>query len=693
MPIPTPTETPEPYLATDLKLIAATLRGMVADMVEAAGNGHAGGPLGLADVAAVLFWNVLRYDPTRPLWPARDRFILSNGHASALLYACLHLAGFGLSVSDLKRFRQLGSSTPGHPELGACPGVEMTTGPLGQGFATAVGIALGQRLLAHRFPPDETGFTPADGRTFVVCSDGDLMEGVTSEAVQLAGCWGLGNLVVIYDCNEVTIDGPTRISWGEDVPARFAANGWRTVTTSGHDLIALCEVLGNASQHADDPANDRPTLVVARTTIGRLGGPKAGSHTAHWGPLGPDEIRRMKSTIGLDPEKSFDVPDELAERLRRRAWQMTAAVDGWYDSFVSWRDRNPADAVRWGAYLAQPALGEVGAQEVASALSDAPTLCSINELCGMSLNAVALRVDRLVGGSADLAGSTHAAILSAPYIRDAGGARFRDGRNIHFGVREHAGAAIVNGLTLHGGFQGFFTTFLAFSDYCRPAIRLAALMRLPSIFYFSHDSVLLGPDGPTHQPVEHIWSLRLIPNVRLFRPADAVEVANAWQYAVDSRIPSGPVVIVATPKPLPRLRRPPNFDPNTINRGGYVLNEDPEAHVTLCATGSEVQLAVEACVLLASSGIRARVASLPCLELFNEQTKEYREEVLRGHRGLLVVTIEAGVTGPWYQYLNAGDLAIGIDEFGTSASWADIAPRFGLTPEQIASAVSKQLNT
>jgi transketolase len=675
----------DPLTTPELAQVASTIRGMAMDMVATAANGHAGAPLGLADVASVMFFDVLRFDPVDPTWHARDRFILSNGHASALLYACLHLAGYRISLDDLRRFRQLNSVTAGHPEFGLCPGVEVTTGPLGQGFATAVGIAMAQRLLAGRFPSDASGFTPATGRTFVICSDGDLMEGVSSESLQLAGAWGLGNLVAIYDSNGVTIDGCTSNSWVEDVAAKFQANQWRVLDVFGNDLTAIRSLLNEVATYADVSENCRPTLVIANTTIA-FGSPKrAGSHTAHWGPLDPEEDRQARIAFGLPDDSSFYISESLSELLQARAQQQTKRAKQWQEGLAMWRQRNPVFSENWDAHFEPPQFSPEQQRELIVRITQAEgEVRSINEHCGNALNVIAEYNVRLVGGSADLAGSTSSPIRSAPFVRDETGMDFSSARNIHLGVREHAGAAIANGLTLHRGFQGFLSSFLAFSDYCRPAIRMAALMRIPSIFYFTHDSVLLGPDGPTHQPIEHLWSLRLIPNLKLFRPADAAEAAIAWKIAAEARIPSGPMVIAASPKPLPVIRRPQGFDYALLAHGGYVLAEQENAHLTLAATGSEVTLAIETRQFLFESGILVRIVSLPCLELFAEQPAEYQASVLRPRQDMPLVTLEAGSTAPWHKYLTTRDLAIGIDEFGVTASWADIAPHFGLTGPQVA---------
>jgi transketolase len=663
--------------------VANCVRGLVIDAIEASQSGHPGAPLGLADIASVLFWDVMRYQPHHPDWCSRDRLVLSNGHASMLLYACLHMAGYDISLEDLKRFRQIGSKAAGHPEYGVCPGVETTTGPLGQGFANAVGMALAQRILASRFPPDERGFSPATGRVFVICSDGDLMEGISSEALQLAGAWELGNLVAIYDKNGVTIDGRTDLSWIEDVRARFSANGWRVFEVNGHDISDMRRLFASVGLMADDCQNRCPSLVIASTVIGFGNPSRAGSHRAHHGSFGSKECAETKRALGLDPSQSFEIPLSIDSLLEQMKLDKERQFDAWSEEYESWRARNHDAAECWDGLHCkspnQPPLSLSGSHEQKTNRFGYPP--SIADFCGETITSMAKTNGRLIGGSADLSMSSSSSIVGGEFLRDELGLHYAQARNIHFGVREHAAAAIINGLTLHGAFQGYFSTFLAFSDYCRPAIRMAALMKLPSIFYFTHDSVLLGPDGPTHQPIEHLWSLRLIPNVKVVRPADAMETSVAWEVATKDT--GGPTIIAATTKPLPPIERQPHFDPQHIRRGGYVLVENHLARVSLCATGSEVSLAIEVMKDLHELGIESRVVSLPCLELFQSQSTQYRQQVLRDGRGIPVVIIEAGVTLPWYRFLCHGDLAIGIDEFGVSASWADVAPRFGLTSKQI----------
>ena len=659
-----------------------TIRFLSVDGVEKAKSGHPGTPMGMADMAFVLWTEFLRHDPLEPKWQNRDRFILSAGHASMLVYSLLHLTGYPeMTMEELRNFRQWGSRTAGHPEYGHAAGIEVTTGPLGQGFANGVGMALGAKMLAARFN-NEVAFKPVDHFIYAICSDGDLMEGISSEAASIAGHLGLGNLIYFYDDNNISIEGETRLAFSEDVKKRFEAVGWQVQTIDGHDRSAIRKAIKKAQKDAT-----RPSLIIAKTIIG-WGSPKYhGTARAHGEPLGADEVKATKAALSW-PEEPFYIAPEVQAEFLRRSKKLARERKKWDKEMTAWRARHPEVAEEWDRYWSKwlPDGFEVAMLEAARSDKAVAT----RALSGQVIQNVATIAPYVVGGSADLAPSTNTLMKEAGSIERAKGHEkalpevdvFK-GRNLHFGIREHAMGAIVNGLTLYGSWRAYGATFLIFSDYMRPSVRLAALMHIPSIFIYTHDSVFLGEDGPTHQPVEHLWALRLIPNLTLFRPADGPEVAMAWAHAL--RKTDGPVLLVLTRQKVDPLPRPLSFDPKRIERGAYVLDGYEAGDVTIIATGSEVSLAVKTADLLRGEGTNVRVVSAPCLELFDQQPKSYRDEVL-GDRNR-VVCIEAGRSDGWYKYVGQDALVIGIDRFGASAPYERIAEELGFTPQKVAARI------
>jgi transketolase len=659
------------------QLAVNTIRFLAVDGVERAKSGHPGMPMGMADAAFVLWTRHLRYCPHDPAWPDRDRFVLSAGHGSMLLYALLHLAGFDLSLEDLRRFRQLGSRTPGHPELGVTPGVETTTGPLGQGFANGVGMAVAGRMLAARFAG--APFSPGAYRVFGIVSDGDLMEGVSHEAASLAGHWGLGNLVYLYDDNRITIEGDASLAWSEDVAARFAAYGWHVARADAHDRAAVAAALDEAVADAA-----RPSLIVARSHIGYGAPHKQDSREAHGEPLGEAERAGAKRALGWPEAPEFHVPDEVRELFAARAAALEPAYRAWQEGLAGWRAADPGRAAEYDAMIARRVPDDLWPRLLAAAPAGAGATRAHS---GAVLQRAAEMVPSLAGGSADLEPSTKTRIAGAPAI-----ARGRyDGRNFHFGIRELGMAAILNGMASAGGFIPYGSSFLVFTDYARPAIRLSALMRLQVIWVFTHDSFLLGEDGPTHQPVEHLASLRAIPNLLVVRPADGVETAAAWAMALERR--DGPTLLALTRQATPALERKP-VDAATLARGGYVLREAPPAAreaLALIATGSEVAVAVETAERLARRDLGARVVSMPAPQRFLEQDAAWRNSVLPP--GIRRVSLEAGATDYWHRFVGTSGLALGIDRFGESAPAPALLDHFGLTPDQLADRIAAWAGT
>ena len=646
--------------ATDLdRLCVDTIRGLAIDGVQRANSGHPGMPMAMAPVAYLLYAHVLRHNPGNPSWPDRDRFVLSAGHGSMLLYAALHLSGYEVSLEDLKAFRQWGSITPGHPEYGVTPGVETTTGPLGQGFANGVGMAIAERFLRERYGADV-----CDHRTFALCSDGDLMEGVASEAASLAGHLGLGRLIYIYDDNRITIDGDTGLSFdSEDVDARFGAYGWHVVTVEDvNDLVSLQRAIElSIDEH------ERPSLIRVRSVIAYGAPTKAGTPGSHGAPLGVDEVRATKAALGLDPELSFEVSPEAYAGFdgRERGARLERE---WSERVDAWRTSAPDLATEWDGVLSgRVSLGELPTFETGQKLAT-------RAASGQVMQAMAEALPTMIGGSADLASSVGTRLKSDPdFTRSAAG------RNIHFGVREHAMAGIVNGLALHGGsVRPYGATFLQFADYMRPAIRLSALMGLKVAWIFSHDSVGLGEDGPTHQPVEHLAALRAIPGLTVIRPSDANETAVAWRVIAEEL--EGPACLILSRQGLPVLDRTTLGAAEGLARGGYLLADGGDA--VIVATGSEVPLALEARERLAADGISARVVSMPSLELFAAQDPAYRGELLPP--GVPSVSVEAGISQGWEGLV---DRCVSIERFGASAPGPEVMAGLGITPQSITQTV------
>ncbi|HUO84132.1 MAG TPA: transketolase [Thermoanaerobaculia bacterium] len=658
------------------ELCVNTIRFLAVDAVERANSGHPGTPMGMADKAFVLWTEFLRHDPKKPDWKNRDRFLLSAGHASMLLYSLLHLTGYGeMTLDELKNFRQWDSRTAGHPEYGHAAGIEVTTGPLGQGFANGVGMGLAAKMLAARFNTGD--FQPVDHFIYAFCSDGDLMEGVSCEAASLAGHLGLGNLIYLYDDNRITIEGETRLAFSEDVRKRFESYGWGVQAIDGHDRRAIRRALRKAQKQ-----HDRPSLIIARTIIGWGAPTLHGTAEAHGAPLGPDEVAATKAAIGWPAQPEFHVPDEVRDEFARRTRKLARSRRRWEKGFREWREEHPDLAGEWDRYWSHDLPEDFALQLVAAAKAE--KAAATRALSGQVIQKLAAIAPFVVGGSADLAPSNNTMIKGAGNIaRETNSAgppalEVFKGRNLHFGVREHAMGAMLNGMSLYGAWRPYGGTFLIFSDYMRASIRLAALMNIPSIFVFTHDSVFLGEDGPTHQPVEHDWALRAIPNLHFFRPADGVEVAMAWAWAMKAK---GPTAIALTRQKIDPVKRPDSFDPERVWRGAYVLDGYEEGEITFVATGSEVPLAIACAEKLRAEGVGARVVSAPCLELFDQQKKKDQDEVL-GDRSR-IVAIEAGRGFGWYKYANHDALILGIERFGASAPYQVIAGKLGFTVDGV----------
>lgn len=643
---------------TPEQLAVNTIKALAMDAVEAANSGHPGMPMGMADIAVVLWSKYLKVDPDNPEWPDRDRFVLSNGHGSMLLYSLLHLSGFPLSLDEIRNFRQWGSHTAGHPEIDHALGIEMTTGPLGQGFATGVGMAIAEEHLRARLGEDLVNH-----RTFGFVSDGDLMEGVSAEASSMAGHLGLGHLIYFYDDNDISIDGSTDITFSETVEQRFGALKWHTQTIDGHDREAIAAAIDAALA-----VEDKPSLIVCRTNIAR-GAPNAqDTAESHGSPLGDEEIKATKKLMGFPTEPTFLVDESVYSFFDEAMNRGRGARATWVGRF-----ENADSDVRelWDSlYEPGPVRIEGPGFETGSSMA---TRASAGQLFGE----IAEKVPGFIGGSADLAGSTKTVIDKGRLFSTED----RTARDLAFGIREHAMGAAVNGMAVHGGLKPYGATFFVFSDYMRASVRLSALMKAPSIWVYTHDSVFLGEDGPTHQPIEHLASLRAMPHLWVIRPADANEVVDAWNIALNRS--DGPVALVLTRQGLPTLEPVPGG----VERGGYVVRDGDD--VTIIATGSEVHVSVEAAERLAGSGISARVVSLPCWELFMEQDEDYRKQVL-GDKPR--VSVEAASTFGWAALVGDTGLSIGIDHFGASAPDTVIAEKFGFTGGAIASRIKELLS-
>ena len=656
-------------MSVDDRQLVDTIRFLSVDMVEAAKSGHPGLPLGAAPMAMVLWDRYLRHSPKNPKWANRDRFVLSAGHGSALLYSLLHLTGYDLTLDDLRQFRQFGSRTPGHPEYGHTPGVESTTGPLGQGFANAVGMALAEHYLASRY--NRPGFDLIDHWTYALVSDGDLMEGITSEAASFAGSMRVGKLLLLYDNNHISLEGPTSFSFTEDVLARFTSYGWGVQRVEdGNDLGAIDAAIRTARSHPD-----RPQFISVRTHIG-YGSPRQDTREAHGEPLGPEGTRATKAKLGWPLEPPFLVPEEARDHFRQAIERGAGWEADWARLHAAYRAQFPELAAELDASL----NGELPA-DWASSLPTFPAGGSMatRDAGATTLNALAQKVPTLVGGAADLSPSTKTTLVGLGDFSYGASS----GRNLHFGVREHAMSAMMNGMFLHGGVRPFGSTFLIFSDYARPAIRLAALMQIAPVFVFTHDSIGVGEDGPTHEPIEQLAGLRSIPGLTVLRPADANETAAAWSVALRR---TGPTALVFTRQKLPMLPGEPGRVRAGVERGGYVLSPEAASPISavLIGTGSEVQLCLGAQTALKAEGISTRVVSLPSCEMFDLQPPEYRDAVLPP--GVPRVVVEAGSTGGWYRYTGAQGTVVGIDRFGASGAGDVVMARLGFTVERVVAA-------
>ncbi|MGA5711257.1 transketolase [Streptomyces cellulosae] len=679
---------PEDWTELDQRAVD-TARVLAADAVEHCGSGHPGTAMSLAPVAYALFQRVMRHDPNDAQWLGRDRFVLSAGHSSLTLYIQLFLSGYGLELDDLKALRKWGSLTPGHPEYGHTVGVETTTGPLGQGLANAVGMAMASRRERGLLDPDaEQGRSVFDHQIYVIASDGDIEEGVTSEASSLAGTQQLGNLTVIYDSNEISIEDDTRIALSEDTAKRYEAYGWHVLTVhGGEDVAGFLDAVEQAKAETT-----RPTLIVLRTVIGYPAPTKMNSGKVHGAALGAEELAAVKRAVGFDPEQSFQVDDEVLRHARQVAERGRADHEKWQLEFDAWAKDNPErkallDRISkrelppgWADGL--PAW-EAGAQAVATRKASAAVLARLGEV-----------LPELWGGSADLAESNNTTIKGADSFGPAeistnAWKAHPYGRTLHFGIREHAMGSILNGIALHGGTRPYGGTFLVFSDYMRPAVRLAALMRLPVIYVWTHDSIGLGEDGPTHQPVEHLASLRAIPGMSVVRPADANETAHAWKAVLEDT--SGPAGLALTRQDVPTLE---GTSAEGVARGGYVLAEassgSPE--VVLVGTGSEVQLAVQARKILESEGVATRVVSMPCMEWFDRQDRSYREQVLPPSVRARVA-VEAGTAQPWHRIVGDAGEIVSLDRFGASADYKTLFSQFGITTEAVVEAARRSVRS
>ncbi len=656
--------------------LANAIRALSMDAIQKAKSGHPGAPMGMADMAEVLWNDFLQHNPANPDWPDRDRFVLSNGHGSMLLYSLLHLSGYELPVAELANFRQLGAATPGHPERGCAPGIETTTGPLGQGLANAVGMAMAERTLAAQF--NKPDISIVDHHTYVFLGDGCLMEGISHEACSLAGTLGLGKLIAFYDDNGISIDGEVQGWFSDDTPARFEAYGWHVIAeVDGHDADAV-----RAAIEAAQAQTDKPTMICCQTLIGWGSPNKEGKGSSHGAPLGDDEIALVRERIGW-PHAPFEVPAEVMD-----GWSARAAgaerEQAWQQKFADYRKQYPADSAEFERRMS----GELpaGWNDAASAYVDsvnaeAATIAS-RKASQNALNGFGPSLPELIGGSADLAPSNLTIWEQSRDIKE-----HAEGNYIYFGVREFAMSAIVNGMTLHGGFRVYGATFLMFSEYARNALRMAALMKIPSIFVYTHDSIGVGEDGPTHQPVEQAATLRMIPNMSVWRPCDAVESAVSWRYALERT--DGPSALLFSRQNLDHQTRDAGQIAN-IEKGGYVLRDSADPAAIIIATGSEVGIAVEAYELLKAEGVNTRVVSMPATDVFDSQPASYREQVLPGSVQARVA-VEAGVSAGWYKYIGLNGGTVCLDGYGESGPAGAVFEHFGFHATKVAESVRNLL--
>ena len=654
------------------KIIANTIRGLSVDGVAAANSGHPGMPLGMADVCAVLWSEHMNFNPKNPKWLNRDRFILSAGHGSMLIYSLLHLYGYDLSMDDLKAFRQWGSKTPGHPENFVTAGVETTTGPLGQGVANAVGFALAEASLAARY--NREGSEIIDHYTYVVAGDGCLQEGISHEACSFAGHNKLGKLIMLYDSNNITIDGPTHISFTEDTRKRFEAYGWQVLEIDGHDYDQINAAIAEAKKE-----KSKPSIIICKTIIG-FGSPnRAGTSKAHGEPFPAEEIKLMKEKLGLPKDKSFFVPDEISD-LRAKTQEKGESLENqWNELWENYKNKNQEAAKE----LENSIKGEISKEALDIPQFGSEKAIATRSASGTVLNHIAKYIPQLMGGSADLTPSNN----TLPAGEESFSPENPKGRYIRYGVREHGMAAIMNGMALHGGVLPYSGTFFVFSDYMRPAMRMSALMKQQVVYVLTHDSIGLGEDGPTHQPEAHLWAYRMIPNMTVIRPMDANEIAEAWKSALKNK--KGPTCLVLTRQNLPVYDRAGLgwAKSEEAQKGGYVLCEDKDFEAIIIATGSEVELAVEAKTKLNEQGVKVRIVSMPSTNIFDEQSQEYKESVLPKNI-LKRVAVEAGVTLGWYKYVGLEGRVIGLDRFGASAPYKTLYKEFGITTDAIVEAVN-----
>ena len=666
-PAPTATDSARPVVVQDPTLVELginVIRGLAMDAPEQANSGHSGTAMALAPLAHVLWTRIMRYDPEEPLWPDRDRFVLSNGHASILLYSMLHLTGYDLSLDDIRQFRQWGSRTPGHPEYRHTAGVEVTTGPLGQGFGNAVGMAIAERFIRARFGRDV-----CDHRTFVIAGDGCFMEGISHEAASLAGHLGLGKLLAFYDDNHITIDGPTELAYSDNVPERFEAYGWnvRNLGEMANDVDGLEAAIREAMTQPTDGPEAKPTLLVLRSHIGWPSPKLTDTATAHGSPFGADEIKVTKGLLGLPPDESFWIPDEVLDFYGQEVARGAANRAEWQARFEAWT----GDRQSWEA--AQAGRGVPGWADGLPTF-EAGTKLATRRAINQCLNATAAGLPGLLAGSADLTGNNGVALKGA----DLQAAATPGGAQLHYGIREHAMGATMNGMALHGGVLPVGGTFFIFSDYMRPAVRLAAISGAHVIYSWTHDSIGVGEDGPTHEPVEHLASLRAMPQMTVVRPADANETAQAWRLAVEA---DGPIGLALTRQSVPVLDATAERAPGGVAKGGYVLVDESgpgPAQLVLIGTGSEVQHCVGAAKELEGSGVSVRVVSLPCWEWFEQQGEEYVAGILPP--GIPTLSVEAGATFGWSRY---ADASVGLDRFGASAPGEVNMEKFGFTVDHV----------
>lgn len=649
-----------------------TIKMLSVDAVEAARSGHPGLPMGCSDIAFTIFMDFLRFNPADPAWPNRDRFVLSAGHGSALIYSLLHLFGYDLSLEEIKNFRQFGSMTPGHPEYGHTPGIETTTGPLGQGFVNGVGMAIAERIMAQRF--NNGGKKIIDHYIYGIVSDGDLMEGLVAEGASIAGHLGLSKLIYVYDSNNITIEGNTDLAFSDNVARRFEAYNWHVLKVDGYNHAEIREALIKAKGE-----NEKPSLIIARTHIGKGSPNKQDTPQAHGEPLGTDECALTKEGAGWPVDKPFYIPEEARRLFQRRVDELLPVYEKWCADFDRAKVEDKQFLSLWDSFFDARIPGDLEQKLLETIKKDSVATRSAS---GDMMQVISGLVPSLIGGSADLSPSTKTFLKGYDSISKKNFA----GRNIHFGIREHAMGSILNGMAVYGGVIPFGSTFLVFSDYMRPAIRLAALMKIRVIYVFTHDSIFLGEDGPTHQPVEHASSLRAIPNLTVIRPSDATETAAAWTMALENK--SGPTAMLMSRQNLPVIDRTLYASQSNLKYGAYTLLDcDGTPELILLACGSEVVLALGVAEVMRARNVAVRVVSVPSFELYNDQPDEYRQRVLPAEAGRLVA-IEAGISQCWYQLVGRDGLIIGIDKFGCSAPSKKVGDAYGFTVENIVEKIS-----